>query len=158
MPKLTCPHCQLIVQFDQEFSEHDGANVACPKCDEIIDIRAVLKESLNANLEHEESGDGDSDADEGKAEIFLPPKFLADDPDFVDHSVSGQRSSRVLLPDGAGGVSAVDSNIVRIEHRGQTVELKALSPEKKRFRQRWINIVSILLGAAFLWMFFRWIL
>ncbi|MEM9410473.1 MAG: hypothetical protein AAGA30_05135 [Planctomycetota bacterium] len=90
--------------------------------------------------------------------IYLPPQFLADDPDFVDHSVKRHHNPKVLLPDGLGGVTAVDSQIVRIQHRGQTVELKTLPAEKKRFRQMWINIVSIILGGLFLWIFFKWVL
>ncbi len=84
----------------------------------------------------------------------LPGKFLADDPGYVDRSVNSKTSDKVLLPDGKGGVTSVSKNIVKIEHQGQTIELIALSPEEKRKRQFWINLVSILLGVCLVVLFF----
>lgn len=99
----------------------------------------------------------ESDSKPVEIERLLPPRFLANDPDFVDRRVTGQTSGRVLLPDAAGGVQAVDDSTVRIEHQGRKIELVRLSPEEKRKRQLIINVVAILAGLAFLVLVFRWL-
>ena len=86
----------------------------------------------------------------------LPPKFLADDPELVHHSHSRKGQQKILLPDGSGGVQSVENNIVRIEHKGQIVELIALSPQQRQKRQRLTNFIAVLLGALFLILFFLW--
>ena len=86
---------------------------------------------------------------------LLPKKFLADDPEFVDHRMRpGGLGARVLLPDGKGGVNSVDRNVVRIEHRGKLIDLQALPPEQRRRRQIVVNLVSIVIGAIFILLFF----
>ena len=93
----------------------------------------------------------------GPVELPLPKKFLADDPGFVDRSVSGRSERKVLIPDGKGGLKSVDQQVVRIQHRGETVELVAMSEEDRLKRQRLINVLAILFGIVFLLLFF-WLL
>lgn len=87
----------------------------------------------------------------------LPKKFLADDPDFIDRSLGRQGARNVLIPDGRGGMQRVDERIVKIEHKGEMIELIALPENERRKRQRITNFVSILIGVLF-FVFFFWLL
>jgi len=87
-------------------------------------------------------------------EDLLPKKFLADDPDFADRSLGRSGARNVLLPDGRGGLKSVDGRIVKIEHKGETIELIALPEHERIKRQRIINFASIFIGVIFFVLFF----
>ena len=87
-------------------------------------------------------------------ESFLPNKFLADDPNFIDRSVERSGTRKVLIPDGRGGMQSVDERIVKIEHKGEIIELIALPEHERQKRQRIINFVSIAIGVLFFVLFF----
>ena len=152
-----CVECGQIVEIAEEFSDKP---IVCESC-EFLDSN---DSGIGDETENEETDVVDEGPDEAEMERVrlesvlskLPRKFLADDPDFVDHRVSRNQHEKVLLPDGGGGVQSVDGNIVRIKHKGQMIELVALSPEQRQKRQRLVNLVSIVLGAVFLLLFFLW--
>ena len=77
-------------------------------------------------------------------EHLLPPRFLADDPDQPFQQSTSP--TKVVLPDGSGGVQQVNSRIVTVEYRGLPVELVSRSPEDQIRYRRTVNALSILVG------------
>ena len=79
----------------------------------------------------------------------LPAPFLIDDPQAV---ASGPRrdTTKVMLPDKNQGTRELDRRLVKVEYKGQTVELVSRTPEEQiRYRNR-VNFVSMLLGLLFI--------
>ena len=147
----------------------------CPKCGAVIEIDAKVDLYICAQCQYKFRVESETEITEvqeintdskvlveTKEETVayvsvLPRKFLADDPDFVDSSLSGKSSNRVLLPDGTGGVTSVGRNVVKIQHRGQTIELIKFSDEERRRWRFWTNSISIGIGILFIAIFF-WLL
>ncbi len=161
-----CRECSQEIELTESSIQADAI---CDSCSHRLDLNA------NRTVGNDDNGtnggnDASSSVDDSSADPEslaaaklaealekLPPKFLADDPEFIDRRINAKRDNRVLLPDGGGGLQSVDNNIVRIEHKGKTYELTMLSPEQRRKRQRLVNAVSIALAAIFLVVFFLWL-
>ena len=124
--------------------------ITCPNCGREFVIGPFVEGIVAGNGSNEKS----TPDVRSSVEHLLPPRFLVADPDFVDRRIQKGSSQFVLLPDGKGGVKSIDENIIRIEHRGRTVELVALPPAEKRKRQRIVNLVFIAIGILFLIVFF----
>ncbi|MCH2182897.1 MAG: hypothetical protein MK108_12910 [Mariniblastus sp.] len=102
------------------------------------------------------SGDPDQEQDESTREATglpvagaLPAPFLIDDPQSI---ASGHQrdTTKVMLPDEAEGARQFDRRLVKIEYKGQIVELVSRTPEEQiRYRNR-VNFVSMLLGLLFI--------
>ncbi len=94
----------------------------------------------------------DGAADEGALPPLagtLPAPFLIDDPQRVTRGKS-RDTTKVMLPDEAEGTRQLDRRLVKIEYKGQTVELISRTPEEQiRYRNR-VNFVSMLLGLLFI--------
>ena len=154
---IDCPACSKAIKL------HDGAileELVCESCGHNLETTSKSEKGQNENAASSVVSPDETALVQAKikqAIDMLPPQFLADDPDFVDYRVKSGHQQRILLPDSGGGVQSVDGNIVRIQHKGQTYELVALSPDQRRKRQQLINIVSIAVGAIFLFLFFRWL-
>ena len=79
----------------------------------------------------------------------LPAPFLIDDPQRIIRGKS-RDTTKVMLPDEAEGTRQLDRRLVKIEYKGQTVELISRTPEEQiRYRNR-VNFVSMLLGLLFI--------
>lgn len=103
--------------------------------------------------DHEPGVVVDSEAsypDEGEQPIsidhLLPPRFDVLDPLRMRPRNSGNDQYKVFLPDGDGGTKLVDQRLVRVEHEGSQVSLRAMT-EKEKQRRRWIqNLIAIVIG------------
>ena len=82
---------------------------------------------------------------------LLPPRFEVDDPMMSNR---GSKETKVLLPAADGGTTKVDQRFVTIEHKGQEIQLIALSPEERIKYRRKITIISLLLGVLMMVMAF----
>lgn len=141
---VSCPECHAASEFDAQIGKY-----VCVECEvEFVEGSTNPVDESDKIESVPEKADGDAYVSK------LPPKFLADDPDFVDFSLGGRHNQKILLPDGSGGVTSVQQNIVKIQHKGKTIELVALSPDEKRKRQLWINTASIGLGILLMVLFF----
>ena len=124
----------------------------CSSCGEILSDSNI---DVCPGCEHEFASRQDTVAAAEHEELakLLPPKFLIYDPDF-DTNMDGDH---VFLPDGKGGITSVKRNVVKVKHKGQTVELIALSAEKKRQWQLIWNFIWIFAGILFLALVFSMI-
>ncbi len=79
----------------------------------------------------------------------LPTPFLVDDPQQM--SVLVQRDdTKILLPDADEGTRQLDRRLVRIEYKGQTVELVSRTPTEQKHYRMIVNAISMLLGLLFI--------
>lgn len=146
---MKCPSCNADIKTDS-----NDELTACPECRHQFASAATVS-SMESSNEINQNEDADSIAN--AYESLLPKKFLADDPEFVDRSMSATASGRVLLPDGSGGVTSVGRHVVKVQHRGHTIELVKLTDEERRRWRFWTNTISIALGVLFIALFF-WLL
>ncbi len=143
---VVCSHCAIeFVSTDPSAQQ----SITCPNCLSEFLIHPVFEGSVAGNGQDGKSTPGMRPS----VEHLLPPLFLVADPDFVAHRIQKGSSQFILLPDGKGGVKSINENIIRIEHRGRTVELVALPAGEKRKRQRIVNFVFIAIGILFLIVF-----
>ncbi len=90
-----------------------------------------------------------------EATRLLPPKFQFDDPESLNFRRAENAAFKIRLPDSDGGTQTIDARIVRVEHKGQMIELIALTPEQRRRRRRISNAISILLAIVMLWIAYK---
>ena len=82
---------------------------------------------------------------------LLPPKFLAG-----SSTVSpalGPNELRLLNAE--GGSDAVDDRVVKIEHKGQIIELVKLTDKQRQRRRLIYNSIAIVLGLGMLWLAYQ---
>ncbi len=142
-----CPHCAKRFVVDNSSPATDRR---CPDCH-----RTCLGGEPDSAVLSESNVDPQS-VPASEIDRLMPPRFLVDDPDFIDYRQGSASAGRVFLPDGEGGVHSIDSHVVRIEHQGRTIELTALPPAARRRRRIIINTVVIVLALAILILVFRW--
>ena len=144
-----CPSCSIELPKSVPGSEL----TSCPGCQHpLITVAgkpAVAREENETDMADAIVDEVATD-DQKRTELRrkLPPKFLVDDPDFQGY----QDQEKVLLPDGKGGITSVKRNVVKVQHKGQTIELIALTPQQRRRRQLIWNCVWIGIGILFLWL------
>ena len=147
---MKCPKCKTTVNIETTDSLH-----TCDQCGYEFQIEI---DPIDIKVEEKQMADNESAEEPVEPYVsVLPKKFLADDPDFVDPALSGTANNRVLLPDGAGGLTSVVRNVVKIQHRGKTIELLKLTDEERRRWRFWTSAISIVIGVLFIILFF-WLL
>lgn len=140
---VVCPHCTTKFVLTDSSAQQ---STTCSNCRRKFLIQIDVEGAdVEQGLDEKSLPSAHS-----SVEQLLPPQFLVADPEFVDHRIQTENRQFVLLPDGKGGVKSIDENIIRIEHRGRTVELVALPPAEKRRRQRIINFVFMAIGIVVL--------
>ena len=90
----------------------------------------------------------------------LPPRFTVEDPEedaAIRSDVPTAKEHEVILPDGEGGYTRVDSRVVHVERDGEILQLKAPTKESRAFNRMVQNVFSIGLGILILVLAF-WIL
>ena len=110
-------------------------------------VTSVLVESES---DTPESQTEKSDNETSEIDLLLPPRFDVDDPEMISVRSGRSASSKVVLPDGKGGVTTVDQRIVTIEHHGQQYDLIALPAHVLRRKRIIQNVISVLIGAIVL--------
>ena len=130
----SCPNCEQPLE-NQSVVELTN----CPQCGHEL---AIAAEIVQVNVVEDVDYQEQEKLKRNRVEKMLPPKFLVEDPDFQGLD----RGENVFLPDGKGGITSVKRNVVKVQHKGKTVELVALSPEKRRRQQLIWNCVWIFLG------------
>ena len=83
----------------------------------------------------------------------LPAPFLVDDPQRMGAMVN-RDNPKILLPDATDGTRQLDRRLVKIEYKGQTVELVSRTPEEQTRYRNIVNIISMLLGLVFIFIAF----
>ena len=81
----------------------------------------------------------------------LPPKFIT--PGVVP--TVAEQSGKVLLPNADGGTDSVDQRTVHIEHKGELIELKMLTPEQRRRRRIIYNCLAFVIAVGMLWLAYK---
>jgi len=118
---------------------HDGQDKVGPISAESADV----PDPFNPGKPGPAQSD-DADPQEAIAHL-LPPQFDVLDPAMIALN-TGNKQTKVLLPDGKGGTKQVDRRLVRVEHAGEQVSLMTMS-EKERNRRRMIqNLIAIVIG------------
>lgn len=166
---IHCPNCSTELSQGTDASEA----VTCSHCQFVFLVAAstvnpdpVAEAESDSEPEKEPESDQAQpepkqpiivDVDEArerraKLSALLPPKFLIADPDF-----EGGGSETVMIPDGKGGIASVKRNVVKVQHKGKTVELITLTPEERRRRQAFWNCIWVIAGVLFFWLVFSMI-
>ena len=107
---------------------------------------------------HSEADPPDDQAEEPEVDVFvpedvdhlLPPTFTVPDPARMNRLSRTSGNESVLLPDGSGGLQAVDDRMVTIFHQGQEYQLVAMTPAQRRRRRLIHNLVAIVIGGLLL--------
>ncbi len=79
----------------------------------------------------------------------LPAPFLVEDPQRMGALVS-RDNTKIMLPDATDGTRQLDRRLVKIEYKGQTVELVSRTPEEQTRYRNSVNFISMLLGLVFI--------
>lgn len=88
---------------------------------------------------------------------LLPPNFYSSDPTIIRQRKNRSESVFVLLPDAAGGFQRVNNTLIRIQHQGETVILAAPDPAKVRRRRLVVNLLTLVVCLAILYLTFLWL-
>ena len=99
----------------------------------------------------DEQTGGGSATSEGLAYALsaLPTPFLVEDPERISN-LQSRRNTKVVLPDSSEGTRQLDQRLVKIQYKGETVELISRTPEEQARYRRLVNLVSMLIGLMFI--------
>ena len=82
---------------------------------------------------------------------LLPPKFLAGS----STAPSALGPNELRLPNSEGGSDSIDDRVVKIQHKGQVIELVKLTDEQRKRRRLIYNSIAIALGIGMLWLAYQ---
>ncbi len=86
---------------------------------------------------------------------LLPPKFYSSDPTIIRQKRTRGEQAFVLLPDDKGGFQRVNNAVIRIQHEGETIVLAAPDPIRVRRRRLVVNLLTLIVCLAVLYLVFR---
>ncbi len=86
---------------------------------------------------------------------MLPPKFYSSDPTIIRQKRTRGDQAFVLLPDEKGGFQRVNNTVIRIQHEGETIILAAPDPSKVRRKRLVVNLLTLIVCLAVLYLVFR---
>ena len=133
---LVCTSCGTSVP-DQRTSNNDSCSDGDNEQSDFICVECQIAEHRKARHE--------------SAIKSLPPKFV------TSGVTSGNSlsSNEILLPNADGGTDTLDQRTVRIEHKGEIVELAVLTPEQRRRRRIIYNGIAFVMAAVMLWVAYK---
>ena len=115
------------------------------------DPQNIKEPENNADESNAASPDDSSATSDPLATVLsaLPMPFLVEDPQRISN-LQSRKNTKVLLPDSTEGTRQLDQRLVKIQYKGETVELISRTPEEQARYRRAVNLVSMLIGMLFI--------